>query len=282
MQDNHAGEEPHAGPGAATAGDLDNPRGEWADLRAGDALDLLRFLPPDSVDAVITDPPYSSGGFTRGDRVAQSTNAKYTQTGTQKLRADFAGDNRDQRSWVAWCAIWLAQCLRLTRPGGYCLVFTDWRQLPAATDALQAGGWMWRGIIVWDKGRAARAPNTAYFRHQCEYILWATKGPTRPNAGGPWDGCIRLPVSQADKHHVTGKPTELMRRLVQVCPPGGVVLDPFMGSGTTGAACHFEGRRFIGCEVNPGYFAVAQQRIAAAQQRRDLTGPLWAATEAGA
>lgn len=239
-------------------------------LEAGDCLALLDKLPPDSVDAVITDPPYSSGGFTRGDRATQATNAKYTQTGTLNVRPEFAGDNRDQRSWVAWCTIWLGQCLRATVPGGYCLMFTDWRQLPAATDALQAGGWVWRGIVVWDKGRGARSPNTSYFRHQCEYILWATKGASRKDAGGPWDGCIRLGVDQRDKHHVTGKPTELMRRLVQVCPPGGVVLDPFAGSGTTAVACQLEGRRFVGYEIEAGYLEVAQRRVEAAGQRREI------------
>ncbi len=242
-------------------------------LQAGDCLRLLDALPADSVDAVITDPPYSSGGMMRGDRVNQATNIKYTQTGTQNVRPEFGGDNRDQRSWVAWCAIWLGQCLRVARPGAYCLMFSDWRQLPAATDALQAGGWVWRGIVVWDKGRGSRSPNTSYFRHQCEYILWATKGATRKDAGGPWDGCIRLPVTQADKHHVTGKPTELMRQLVQVCPPGGVVIDPFMGSGTTGVACHLEGRRFVGYEVEPVYLELAGRRIEAARQRNEIAAP---------
>ena len=239
-------------------------------MQAGDCLALLDKLPPDCIDAVVTDPPYSSGGFTRGDRAMNTTNSKYTATGVQTVRPEFAGDNRDQRSWVAWCAIWLGQALRATVPGGYCLMFTDWRQLPAATDALQAGGWVWRGIVVWDKTEASRPPGPAYFRHQCEYILWATKGATRKDAGGPWHGVIRLPVSQADKHHVTGKPTELMRRLVQVAPPGGLVLDPFLGSGTTAVACQLEGRRFVGYELEPVYLEIAQRRLEAAAQRQEI------------
>lgn len=142
-------------------------------------MDVLRTLEPESVDAVITDPPYSSGGFTRGDRVNASTSSKYVQTGTNVMRPDFLGDNRDQRSWIMWCSLWLQQAMAATKPGGYVLMFTDWRQLPAATDALQAGGWCWRGIVIWDKTEAARAPNTMYFRHQCEYILWGTNGATR-------------------------------------------------------------------------------------------------------
>lgn len=230
-------------------------------LLQGDCLQILPTLDADSVDAIIADPPYSSGGFTRGDRTNQPTNAKYTQHGTQTIRPEFAGDNRDQRSWITWTAIWLTMALRVAKPGAYLLMFTDWRQLPAATDAFQAGGWVWRGIVVWDKTEAARPPNTAYFRHQAEYILWGTKGSTNPAATGPWDGVIRLPVTQADKHHVTGKPTDLLRRLVQVCPPGGTILDPFMGSGTTGVAARMEGRRFIGIEIEPAYSDIAQRRI---------------------
>jgi hypothetical protein len=83
-------------------------------LHHGEALALLKSMPDASVDAVITDPPYSSGGFTRGDRTA-STTAKYTLTGTQIERPAFAGDNRDQRSFGYWCALWLSECLRVAK-----------------------------------------------------------------------------------------------------------------------------------------------------------------------
>lgn len=240
-------------------------------LYQGDCLEVLRMLEPESVDAVITDPPYSSGGFTRGDRTNSNVIEKYVQTGVNTIRPEFLGDNRDQRSWIMWCSLWLQQAWEATRPGGYALVFTDWRQLPAATDALQAGGWVWRGIVVWDKTEAARPPGPAYFRHQCEYILWGTKGATRSEyATGPWDGVIRLGVSQADKHHITGKPTALMRKLLQVCPVGGVVLDPFMGSGTTGVACRMEGRDFIGIELDKTYYQIAERRITQAVKPEEL------------
>lgn len=230
-------------------------------LHHGDCLEILRTLPAASVDAVITDPPYSSGGFTRGDKT-NVTSKKYVTTGVITERPEFLGDNRDQRSWITWCAIWLGQAWKATKPGGYCLMFTDWRQLPAASDAMQAGGWVWRGIVVWDKTEAARPPGPAYFRHQCEYVLWGTKGVTREEyAGGPWPGVFRLGVSQADKHHITGKPTNLMRELVKVAPKGGRVLDPFMGSGTTGVACRLEGRDFVGIELDSTYYQIAERRI---------------------
>ena len=139
-------------------------------------------------------------------------------------------------------------------------MFSDWRQLPQASDALQSGGFVWRGLVAWDKTGAARSPHTGYFRHQCEYVLWGTKGKCLKAPGrGPWPGCYREPVRQSDKHHLNGKPTQLMRDLVQCVPPDGLILDPFMGSGTTGVAALHEGRRFIGIEQDPGYFEVAKR-----------------------
>ena len=71
-------------------------------------------------------------------------------------------------------------------------------------------------------------------------------------------------VRQSDKHHMTGKPTPLMCELVRIVPPGALVLDPFMGGGTTGVAALIEGRRFIGCEIDPEYFDISCRRIQAA------------------
>lgn len=150
-------------------------------------------------------------------------------------------------------------------------MFSDWRQLPTASDALQAGGIVWRGVVVWDKGRAARAPHKGYFRHQCEYVLWGTRGALEARSGrGPWDGCFSVPVLPREKHHLTGKPVALMERLVEVVPAGDVVLDPFMGSGSTGVACVRTGRSFVGIEVVPEYYEVARRRIEAARAQARL------------
>lgn len=106
-------------------------------LYQGDALAVLASLPTGSVDAVVTDPPYSSGGMVRSDRAGQSTVAKFTTQNTRADElADFSGDNRDQRGYAYWSALWLGEALRVTRPGGVVLMFCDWRQLPVTTDAL--------------------------------------------------------------------------------------------------------------------------------------------------
>ncbi|MGL5094194.1 MAG: DNA-methyltransferase, partial [Planctomycetia bacterium] len=193
-----------------------------------------------------------------------STGLKYEQGGQALHRPDFAGDARDQRSMLAWCSLWLAESLRVVSDAGYVLCFSDWRQLPTVTDAVQCGGWTWRGLVPWDKGRSARSPHTGYFRHQCEYVVWGTKGRCEKRPGGPFDGCYQFPVKQSDKHHQVGKPTDLMKELVACCKPAGVVLDPFMGSGTTGVAAVSTGRRFVGIELTPHYFDVACRRVEAA------------------
>lgn len=87
------------------------------------------------------------------------------------------------------------------------------------------------------------------------------------------DGFFEAKVSQEDKHHQTGKPTALMRELVVVADPGGIVLDPFGGSGTTGVAALLEGRRAIVCELVPEYAQIARERMAAAESGRDWKTP---------
>lgn len=248
----------------ASIQDVLDGRARWCVVE-GDCLQVLSTLPNRCIDAIITDPPYSSGGLMRGDRTA-STDTKYTGTQHQGKRPDFAGDSRDQRSFSYWCALWMSECLRVAVDDARFVAFTDWRQLPSLSDAIQAGGWIWRGIISWDKGEGTR-PVPGGFRAQCEYALWCTNGPLPQPVKGVTvlPGALCFPVKQDDKHHQTGKPTPLMRSIVAVAKPGGVVLDPFAGSGTTGVAALLEGRRVILCERVPEYAEICRRRLAAAE-----------------
>lgn len=226
----------------------------------GDSLRVLRELPEASVDAVVTDPPYSSGGQSTAARKADPAQ-KYQSSGTKRVYPAMLGDNKDQRSFLAWASLWLSECWRIAKDGSPLLVFSDWRQLPVMSDAIQAAGWTWRGLVVWDKPSAR--PARGQYRSQCEYLLFATKGRFERATDRCLPGVFRHSVDTARKVHLTGKPEALMRELLEVAKADGTVLDPFMGSGTTGIACRDTGRSFIGIELSPEYYEIASTRLAA-------------------
>lgn len=239
------------------------PEPDWsrAEVRCGDALTILPTLDAGLADCVITDPPYNSGGRTSSERLTQSARGKYVSGDAQHQLEDFAGDNRDQRGYGYWLGLVLAECLRISTPGASCLVFTDWRQLPTTTDALQAAGWTWRGVLVWRK--PLNRPLANGFRRECEFIAWASHGPLHRH-----DPPIYLPgvvtgsqPSGSKRHHITEKPVGVLSELAQICPPGGLVLDPFAGAGSTGVAAVQTGRRFLGCEITGHYTGIAKERI---------------------
>lgn len=237
-----------------------------ATLYLGDCLEILPTL--SGVDGVITDPPYSSGGQFRGDR-AQDTRTKYLANDSSgQMLNNFSGDTRDQRSFHFWSALWSSAALHVCNEGAVGCFFTDWRQLPISTDYMQAGGWVWRGIVPWAK--TTHRPQKGRFGAQCEYVVWGSAGalPIEREVG-----CLPGFFSYSyphDREHVTQKPDDLMRDIVQVVPAGGLVLDPFMGSGTTGVASSQIGRRFVGVEISPEYFDIACRRIEDAQRQQRM------------
>lgn len=236
-------------------------RGAGWELLRGDSLIVLPELEADSVDAVITDPPYSSGGQFRGDRTA-ATGSKYTiDAGDYE---SFDGDTRDTRGFLAWASLWLAECWRITRRGGVVATFIDWRMLPTMTDAVQAGGWIWRGIVPWRKLQCRRM--TGRFPHECEYVVWGSKGPLDDDRGVPatLPGFVQhLPVHHTDRIHQTEKPVPVMQAISAIAIPGGRVLDPFAGSASTGVAALIDGRPFTGIELSPTIAAAAAERLRA-------------------
>jgi site-specific DNA-methyltransferase (adenine-specific) len=235
-------------------------------LYGGDALAVLRYLPSGSVAAIIADPPYSSGGQYKGDRSAP-TGTKCTGTYGTSDRSDFSGDNRDQRSFLTWMNLWLGEALRVVKPGGVCALFSDWRQLPTMTDALQVGGWVWRGIVPWDKTSGRPMYKQRAWVNQCEYVVWGTAGSSAVTEMGTTEPLPGFYVATAprEREHQTQKPVSVLRELVKIVPEAGLVMDPFMGSGTTGVAAMLEGRRFLGVELVENYQRIAERRIREAQ-----------------
>ena len=165
----------------------------WSILH-GDSLQILRQFEPNSFDAIITDPPYASGGSSQTTK-NRSTSEKYSSMSKDKALPDFDSDQMDQLSWMFWTAAWLQDARRIAKPGAPVCLFIDWRQLPAMTLALQWAGWTWRGVAVWDK--VASRPQKGRFRQQSEYIVWGSNGkmPLERNVGC-LPGVFRYPNPQ--------------------------------------------------------------------------------------
>ncbi|MGX1759893.1 DNA-methyltransferase [Streptomyces lydicus] len=226
-------------------------------LHQGDALTVLASLPDDTADAVITDPPYNSGGRTAKERTSRTAKQKYSSA---KDLADFAGENMDQRSYGFFLTQNLTEAYRITRDSGSALIFTDWRQLPITSDALQAAGWLWRGVLTWHK--LAARPQKGRFKQDCEYVLWATKGPVDAERNPVYlPGLYSASQPRKGRKHITEKPVSVMRELCKITAPGGTVLDFCAGSGSTGVAALLEGYDFIGIEKTQHYAEIAADRL---------------------
>ena len=223
----------------------------------GDSLKVLSGFERGTFDAVITDPPCASGGRTQAEK-NKSTQTKYSSMG-ENAPPPFDGDAKDQHSWTAWCAQWLYAARRVSKPGAPVCVFIDWRQLPSLSDALQWAGWIWRGVAVWDKGNSR--PRRGRFRQQTEFIVWGSNGDmpvTRPVPCLP--GVFRYGNPQ-NRIHLTEKPLQLMRDIVKITEPGGHVLDPFAGAGTTVLASVLEGHDATGIEISEEYARLSKERL---------------------
>lgn len=227
-------------------------------LYQGDALTCLKTLNDDSVDAVVTDPPYSSGGITLSAKQADPA-SKYQQSSTKKSYPPMLGDGKDQRSFLTWATMWLSECWRTAKDGAPLLVFTDWRQLPVMSDAMQAANWFWQGIVCWNK-RSAR-PQLGKFKNQCEYVLWGSKGRFTPFSRQCLPGVYDCPVITQQKVHLTSKPVALLTDLLAVTPEGSTILDPFAGGGTTAVAALQSGRKCVSVELSKEYARLTVERV---------------------
>lgn len=241
----------------------------WAAIQ-GDALIELRKLEGAELSAVISDPPYASGGMSMGEK-ARSTRDKYTSFGEQgNPYPDFSGDALAQRAWTSFLHEIMAAARKACKPGAVCALFADWRQLPALTDAIQWAGWTWRGVAVWDKMNSR--PQLGRFRQQCEYIVWGSNGPLPIERGvSVLPGLFQVAnVPTHERWHQTQKPVDLMRQVVRLCEPGGCICDPFAGSGSTLLAALQEGYQALGIEQEAHNIAIIRKRLASIQQRIEL------------
>jgi site-specific DNA-methyltransferase (adenine-specific) len=236
----------------ATAADVLAGNALWCVVE-GDSTDVLRAMGDGSVDAVVSDPPYGTGQWQRAEAGAG---------------ADCRAVHRVEE-WDVWEPSWIDAALRIARgpvltylPNGRveeCLAMGRERALATR-------------LMMWCK-----TDPRPRFSGQPAYGFEPIVA-FRALDGGETDWCSASAPRLNRDHDGTGhphqKPVEVDRWLVRLCsPPGGVILVPHGGSGTTGVAALAEGRRVILCERVPEYAAISRARLAAAESGTDWRAP---------
>ena len=216
-------------------------------LYRGDCRDVLPLLP--RADAVVTDPPYGISYVTNHRKVS-------------KTPGMLQGDDIPPLDTVQGM-------VSLIKTGGAIYICTRMDVAEQWRVALASSGAINKTAIVWDKTNHTAGDLDGDYGAQTELILFAHKG-RHLLRGGRDVNLWRIPRPEAGDHP-TPKPVGLMGRAIRnSSDAGGTILDPFMGSGTTGVACVKLGRKFIGIEIDAGYFDIACRRIEKAYEQPDL------------
>ena len=211
------------------------------------------------VDAIITDPPYNVSQQNNFNTIKDKNNR-------QKYGSIDFGEwdkNFDEREW-------LEEALRLLKSGGNIVIFCSWKQLSTYVSILEDNKCLVKNMLQWIKPNSAPKNRDRLYIVNFEVAIWATKGKgwtfNRQDEKRQLSQFIYPFVSGKEKtKHPTQKPLKLMRDLIQIhTNENDYVLDPFMGSGTTGVACKNLGREFIGIELDDKYFEIAKNRIESA------------------
>ncbi|KML57091.1 DNA methyltransferase (plasmid) [Burkholderia cenocepacia] len=204
-------------------------------LYNGDCLVAMPKLAPESVDCIVTDPPYLVNFRDRSGR---------------SIANDVNGD---------WLAPAFAEMFRVLKRDAVCISFYGWNKVDLFFDAWKAAGFRVCGHIVFTKNYASKAGLVRY-QHESAYVL-AKGRPAAPE--NPISDVMPFQYS-GNRHHPTEKPVSALRTLISAfTQPGDVVLDPFAGSGSTCVAARELGRRYIGIELDATYYAAAKSRLSA-------------------
>ncbi|WOC15309.1 site-specific DNA-methyltransferase [Pseudochrobactrum sp. MP213Fo] len=251
------------------------PRSEWLDtILKGDCVAALDRLPDHSVDVIFADPPYNlqlEGALHRPDQ--------------SKVNA--VDDHWDQfdsfQAYDAFTRAWLLACRRVLKPNGTIWVIGSYHNIFRVGASLQDLGFWMLNDIIWRKTNPMPNFRGRRFQNAHETLIWASrdqksKGYTfnyeamkaandDVQMRSDWlfpicTGHERLKDDNGDKVHPTQKPEALLARiLMSSSKPGDVILDPFFGSGTTGAVAKRLGRHFVGIEREQSYIDAATARI---------------------
>ena len=155
---------------------------------------------------------------------------------------------------------WLPDVYRVLKQSGHCYIFCNDKNMQELLNEATEVGFRESNILVWVKNNAC--PNRYYMKN-CEFVLFLYKGAAKPiNNMGTKCALSVGNISGKNKLHPTEKPIELLSQYILNSTDGGqVVLDPFMGSGSTGVACVNTGRKFIGIELDADYYKAATERL---------------------
>ena len=228
-----------------------------ATLYLGDCRDILPTL--GKVDAVVTDPPYlvSKGGF----------------ASNLQLDGGFGGWMKDYGNGgdIVFCDLnfsdWMPVVFDALSEQAHAYFMTNGRNLSAMQAAGEDSGFRLHTVLVWDK-RAA-LPNK-YYQNVTEFGLFMFKGKAK-TINNPSSKNLVSIFQRDESEHPTEKPVELMRYWIgNSSTLNDIILDPFMGSGTTGVAALQMDRKFIGIEREPRYFDIACKRMEDAQRQGDM------------
>lgn len=243
-------------------------------LIVGDCLEELAALPENHVDLIFADPPYNlqlDGELLRPNNT----------------RVDGVDNDWDKFSGFAaydeFTRAWLAECRRVLKPEGSLWVIGSYHNIFRVGSILQDLGYWILNDVIWRKTNPMPNFRGRRFTNAHETMIWASQGSDARytfnyeamkalnddlQMRSDWllpicSGGERLKNTDGKKAHPTQKPESLLNRVILAASePGGVVLDPFFGTGTTGAAAKRLGRRWIGIERDEAYAKIARERIA--------------------
>ncbi|MBT9164370.1 MAG: Modification methylase DpnIIB [candidate division WS2 bacterium] len=230
-------------------------------LVRGDCLDILPMLPENSVDLVLTDPPY---------------NVRWKsaiELHGRKAMMHFADEVK--KGWDNVCLKELYRTIfphfdKLLKVNGSVLLFTSQEGVGYAKDEGMKNGLDMKCQMIWEKLNPPPQVRKKNYLSTFECIIWLARWEKKCNftfnfgAQNEMKNIFRFPLCQGQERtaHPTQKPQELIKKLLLIhSNEGDIVLDPFLGSGTTAVACKQLGRRFIGCDINAKYCEIAKKRI---------------------
>ena len=232
------------------------------ELIQGDCLEKMQDISDGSIDMILTDCPYKivSGGCTKIP-IKGETSGILTHRQTEK-RTDWVDDVRTGKMFKYNSldfSDWLPIIFTKLKKDSHAYIMINSRNLSELQTKAEIAGFKFQNLLVWDKGNVT--PNRWYMQgFECILMLRKGKAVNINNMGT--SNLLKIKNIKGIKKHPTEKPIELMNIMIQNSTnERQIILDPFMGSGSTMIACQNLNRNGIGIELDKNYFAIAEKRI---------------------